>query len=116
MPEKTVFIRVLCTCRYNMRQGRHVMRLRGLLLALALQACVVRDTTPVNPGYGYGYGYGYGPQVQGSVAVSTPSPYSVSSLPPAALYQAMTPPPGYGFVWIDGYCHRNGLHGVWRTG
>ena len=24
------------------------------------QACVVREATPVNPGYGYGYGYGYG--------------------------------------------------------
>ena len=29
----------------------------GLALALATQACVVRETTPVNAGYGYGYGY-----------------------------------------------------------
>ena len=41
------------------------MRLRRLAqwigaagLGFALQACVVRDTTPVNSGYGYGY---YGP-------------------------------------------------------
>src|SRR5947208_15706727 len=104
MPEKTVFIGVLCTCRCKMRQldlaaveasGRHVMRLRGLVkvlgaaaLGLALQACVVRDTTPVNPGYAYGYGYG--PQVQAGVTVSTPSPYAVSSMPPEPLYRSMS--------------------------
>ena len=30
----------------------------GVGLAMATQACVVRDAQPVSPGYGYGYGYG----------------------------------------------------------
>ena len=64
-------------------------------LGLALQACVVHDATPVNQGYGYGYGYGYQPAVQGSVSVSTPSAYAVSSMPPEPLYETMTASPGF---------------------
>ena len=69
------------------------MRMRRLLssiglagLAFAAQACVVRDATPVNPGYGYGYsGYNQGASVQGGVYVGEPSQYTVSSLPPQPL-------------------------------
>ena len=83
-------------------------------LAFGAQACVVRDTTPVNNGYGYGYATG--PQVQASVAVGTPSPYYVSSMPPEPLYEAMTPSPGYGYVWIDGYWHWNSYEWTWVSG
>jgi len=83
-------------------------------LALGAQACVVRDTTPVNNGYGYGYGYG--PSYQASVSVGTPSPYYVSSMPPEPLYEAMSASPGYGYVWIDGYWHWNGYEWVWVSG
>ncbi len=85
----------------------------GLGLALATQACVVRDTTPVNTGYGYGYGNGY---ATGSVSVGQPSPYTVSSMPPEPLYEQMSASPGYGSVWIDGYWHWNQYEWVWVGG
>jgi hypothetical protein len=96
--------------------------LGGLLsgfLALA-PGCVVRDTSPVNQGYGFGYGYrasaGYAAGPPSSVAVGPPTPYTVSSLPPEPLYEQMTPSPGYGYVWIDGYWHWNGYEWVWLGG
>src|SRR5262245_62020501 len=81
-------------------------------LALALQACVVRETRPVNAGYGYGYGY----QTQASVTVGAPNPYYVSSMPPQPLYETMSPSPGYGYAWLDGYWHWNGYEWVWISG
>jgi len=59
------------------------------LLLLAVQACVVPDTAPVNPGYGYAYGPPgqYGPQGYANVAVGEPSPAYVSSMPPEPLYE-----------------------------
>src|SRR5262245_44158930 len=84
--------------------------------ALMAQACVVRETTPVNPGYGYGYGYSSGSYVAGSVTVGQPSPYYVNAMPPERLYETMTPSPGYGYVWIDGYWHWNGYEWVWVGG
>src|SRR5215470_533632 len=83
-------------------------------LGVSLQACVVRDTTPVNSGYGYGYGYG--PNYQASVTVGTPNPYYVSSMPPEPLYESMSPSPGYGYVWIDGYWHWNSYEWTWVSG
>jgi hypothetical protein len=82
-------------------------------LLLAVQACVVRDTRPVNLGYGYGYGTGY---ASAGVTVGEPSPYTVSSLPPEPLYEQMTVSPGHGHVWIDGYWHWNGYEWVWVGG
>jgi hypothetical protein len=77
-------------------------------LALATQACVVRDQGP-NPGF-------YPGIVTHSVSVATPQPYSVSSLPPDPLDERMTPSPGYGHVWIDGSWHWNGYEWVWVSG
>jgi len=85
----------------------------GAGLALAVQACVVHDTRPVNPGYGYGYGVG---RASGTVSVGEPSPYTVSNLPPEPLYEQMTVSPGYGYVWIDGSWHWNSYEWVWVGG
>src|SRR4051812_26426803 len=83
-------------------------------LVLGLQACVVHDTPPVNPGYGYGYGSpGY---ASGNVSVGQPSPYYVESMPPEPLYEQMSSSPGDGSVWIDGYWHWNGYEWVWVNG
>ncbi len=49
-------------------------------------------------------------------SVGEPSPYWVSSMPPDPLYEQMTPSPGLGFVWIDGYWHWNGYEWVWVSG
>lgn len=85
--------------------------------ASAAPACVVRDTGPVNPGYGYGYGYGYGSgYTAAAVTVGQPSPFQVSSMPPEPLYEQMTPSPGFGHVWIDGYWHWNSYEWVWVGG
>src|SRR5688572_24106078 len=93
---------------------RHLTQLLGVLaLGLVTQACVVRETTPVNSGYGYGYGGGY---ASASVSVGQPSPYYVSSMPPEPLYEQMSVSPGYGHVWIDGYWHWNGYEWVWVGG
>ena len=104
----------------------------SLALILGVTACVVRDTPPVNPGYGYygpqTYGPGYGPppssapgsddtgDAAGNGAASEPTPYSVDSMPPEPLYEQMSPSPGDGFVWIDGYWHWNGYEWVWANG
>ena len=80
-------------------------------LALAAEACVIRET-PVN----YGYGYASSGYAQGGVTVGEPSPYYVSSLPPDPLYETMSSSPGYGYSWIDGYWHWNGYEWVWVSG
>src|SRR3954468_5188957 len=82
-------------------------------LGLALQACVVRETAPVNSGYGYG---SYNGTYQASVGVGTPQTYYVSSMPPQPLYETMTASPGYGYAWIDGYWHWNSYEWVWVSG
>src|SRR5215813_9991986 len=102
MPEKTVFIGFLCTCGWVYRQlhsmlfPRRVMRMQfakwlgSAGLALAVQACVVHDTTPVNAGYGYGYQTNYPqpqPQVSAGVSVggdpyAEPEGYVAASAPP----------------------------------
>lgn len=92
----------------------------GLLAALA--SCVVHDTAPVNPGYGGAYGgggtMGYGPpgSAPAGTSVGEPTPYYVASTPPEPLYEQMTPSPGDGYVWIDGYWHWNGYEWVWVSG
>jgi hypothetical protein len=104
-----------------------------LALILGVTACVVHDTPPVNPGYGYygpqSYGPGFGPPpssapgsddtagiAAGNGAASEPAPYSVDSMPPEPLYEQMSPSPGDGFVWIDGFWHWNGYEWVWING
>src|SRR5512139_3868913 len=94
----------------SFRRLAHLVGAAGL--AFALQACVVRDTRPVNGGYYAGGGY----QAQASVTVGTPNPYYVSSMPPQPLYETMTSSPGYGYSWIDGYWHWNGYEWVWVNG
>jgi len=94
----------------SFRRVAHLIGATGL--AFALQACVVRDTRPVNGGYYAGGGY----QAQASVTVGTPNPYYVSSMPPQPLYETMTSSPGYGYSWIDGYWHWNGYEWVWISG
>src|SRR5687768_11761078 len=99
MPEKTVFIGVLCTCRSIPRQldllwfgfsrrksseespgMRKLLRWIGAAgLTLATQACVVRDQPSVNAGY-------YPGVRTASVSVATPSPYTVSTMPPDPLF------------------------------
>ena len=96
-----------------MRFQRVAQLFGAAVLGFAAQACVVRDTTPVNSGYGYGYNQ---PAYQASVTVGTPSPYYVSSMPPEPLYETMTASPGYGYVWIDGYWHWNGYEWTWVSG
>ena len=94
---------------------RRVAKVLGAVgLGLALQACVVRETRPVNSGYGYGYGYQG--NVRASVTVGTPNPYYVSSMPPQPLYETMSSSPGYGYSWLDGYWHWNGYEWVWISG
>jgi len=95
--------------------------LAGLGLALGLEACVVHDTPPVNPGYGETYGYGgvrssSSGGMAASVSVGEPSPYTVSGMPPEPLYEQMSDSPGDGSVWIDGYWHWNGYEWVWVNG
>ncbi len=88
---------------------RYVAKLVSAVgLALFAQACVVHDT-PVPVGYGFGY-------TPANSAMGQPNPYEVSSLPPEPLYEQMTPSPGEGFVWIDGYWHWNGSEWVWVSG
>jgi hypothetical protein len=99
-----------------MRLHRVAQWIGGAGLAFALQACVVEPTTPVNPGYGYGYASGPSYQAQASVSVGTPSPYTVSSMPPEPLYESMSASPGYGYAWIDGYWHWNSYEWVWVSG
>jgi YXWGXW repeat-containing protein len=99
-----------------MRFGRVTRLAAAAGFAFGLQACVVRDTSPVNGGYGYGYGYGPNPGYQAQVSVGEPTPYSVSSMPPEPLYEQMTASPGYGYAWIDGYWHWNGYEWVWVGG
>jgi hypothetical protein len=82
-------------------------------LLLAVQACVVRDTRPVNTGYGYGPSAGY---ATAGVTVGEPAPAAVSSLPPEPLYEQMTVSPGFGYVWIDGSWHWNSYEWVWVSG
>src|SRR5687767_4495793 len=94
----------------------------GVGLLLGLEACVVRDTAPMNPGYGdtyYGYSGGLGgprADVTASASVGEPSPYTVSGMPPEPLYEQMSGSPGDGSVWIDGYWHWNGYEWVWVNG
>jgi len=79
-------------------------------VVLATQACVIRETVPVNAGY-------YpASTVHGSVTVGEPTPYAVSALPPDPLFEQMTPSPGVGYVWIDGSWHWNGTEWVWVGG
>ncbi|HWO23279.1 MAG TPA: YXWGXW repeat-containing protein [Kofleriaceae bacterium] len=85
-------------------------------LALAAQACVVRDTRPVNAGYGYGAQAGQTGQAAGGVTVGEPAPSTVASMPPEPLYEQMTVSPGFGYVWIDGYWHWNSYEWVWVSG
>jgi hypothetical protein len=94
------------------------MRLAALGFGLALGACVVHDPAPVNPGYGYPYGYGLGagPDYQGFATPGTPTPYEVTSQAPEPLDEQMTPSPGDGFAWIDGYWHWDGYDWVWVSG
>jgi WXXGXW repeat (2 copies) len=98
------------------------MRLAALGLGLALQACVVHEAAPVNPGYGYPYGYGYGlgygtgPGYEGVATVGEPTPYEVSTQAPEPLDDQMTQSPGDGYDWIDGYWHWNGYDWVWVSG
>ena len=83
-------------------------------LAFAAQACVVRDAQPVNAGYGYSSaGSMY---ASGGIYVGEPSVAYANSMPPPALYETMTPSPGYGYVWIDGYWHWNSFEWVWVSG
>jgi hypothetical protein len=63
----------------------------------------------VNLGYGY-------VSASANLSVGEPSPYEVSGMPPEPLYEQMTPSPGEGFVWIDGYWHWNGYEWVWVSG
>jgi hypothetical protein len=81
--------------------------------SLAVEACIVTDTTPVNYGYGnYGYGYA-GPSAP---TVGEPTASYVSGMPPEPLYEQMGVAPGDGYVWIDGYWHWNGVEWVWVGG
>ena len=80
---------------------------------LALGACVVQDTTPVNPGYGYGTPATGAPT---DTTVGAPGSQTVASSPPEKLYEQMTPSPGYGYVWLDGYWHWNGYEWAWVNG
>jgi len=91
------------------------MRVRYVACSIiALAACVVHDTTPVNPGYGYGYAPA--PGYQAGASVGAPSAQTVSSMPPQKLYEQMTPNPGYGYVWLEGYWHWNGYEWAWVNG
>lgn len=82
--------------------------------ATGATGCVVREATPVNPGYGYPYGYpppGYDVAQEG-----TPTPYEVPSEAPDALDEQEPASPGDGFDWIAGYWHWNGNDWVWVGG
>ena len=76
----------------SLRRVAHLIGAAGL--GLALQACVVRETRPVNAGYRYGY---YNTGYRAQVSVGSPNPYYVSSMPPQPLYETMTLLGGEGF-------------------
>jgi len=94
-----------------MRFQTFIRAIGALGLALATQACVVRDAQPVNAGYGYNQ-----PYATGSVTVGQPSQFTVSSAPPEPLYEQMSASPGMGYAWIDGYWHWNSYEWVWVGG
>ncbi|MBZ0233533.1 MAG: hypothetical protein K8M05_14505, partial [Deltaproteobacteria bacterium] len=70
----------------------------------------------MNAGYGYGYASTSSTHASGGIYVGEPSPYYVNSMPPQPLYESMTPSPGYGYVWIDGYWHWSGYEWEWMPG
>ncbi|RMH40928.1 MAG: hypothetical protein D6689_12370, partial [Deltaproteobacteria bacterium] len=75
-------------------------------VSLSASACVVRETRPARV------------SAQGSLHVraTAPNPYYVSAAPPQPLYEEMTPAPGPGYVWVDGYWHWNGYDWEWIPG
>ena len=86
----------------------------GLGLALATQACVVRETQTCEPRLRV--------RVRRRLRVRecrpSASPRRTRSrrMPPEPLYEQMSVSPGYGHVWIDGYWHWNGYEWVWVGG
>lgn len=80
--------------------------------------CATPDTNAPLLGYpGYGsVPSGPGASEPGGPSVSEPAPYTVESLPPEPLYETMSPSPGDGWVWIDGYWHWDGYEWVWVGG
>jgi hypothetical protein len=71
---------------------------------LALAAgCIVHETVPDGT-------------AGASISVGSTESYWVNSYPPEPLYEVMTPSPGYGYVWIDGYWHWSGYDWSWNSG
>lgn len=93
---------------------RHIVAsLYATAFTVVATSCVVTATPVVSPGYGYGYAYS---APYAAPAFQQPTPVAVSSMPPDRLDERMTPSPGYGSVWIDGYWHWNGYEWAWVSG
>jgi hypothetical protein len=74
------------------------------IATLSMGGCIIHERPP--------------PEQAGAatISVGTTQSYWVNSYPPESLYETMTPSPGYGFVWIDGYWHWNGYDWGWTRG
>lgn len=82
----------------------HALAKLGLVAALLAGGCIIHE--------------GPAPEYSGgaTISVGATQSYWVNSYPPEPLYEIMTPSPGYGFVWIDGYWHWNGYDWSWSRG
>lgn len=95
--------------RHTLRMGttRLLRALRfagpGLALALGLSACVVR---PARVTYTY----------SGSTTTGVDGEIYVRSAPPPPIAEFRTPPPGPGYVWVDGYWDWTGYDWSWISG
>lgn len=79
------------------------LALVGLGTVLLASGCIVHQAQPVG-------------SASASISVGTSQSYWVNSYPPEPLYEEMTPSPGYGYVWIDGYWDWDGYDWSWVRG
>ena len=76
--------------------------LGSAVVALALSGCMVRE-----------------PPVVGVSTAVAPVDYGTAypaSPPPAAMAEYRPPPPGFGYVWVDGYWDWTGYDWAWTSG
>src|SRR5688500_19284165 len=76
--------------------------LASLLVALTASGCVVRARPAVGVSATVESG-GYG-----TVYANVP--------PPAPIVEYRPPPPGYGYLWVDGYWDWTGYDWTWNSG
>ena len=81
--------------------NRHLWLASGLV-ALTLTGCMVRAQPVVG--------------VSATVTPVEYEPVYPAAPPPAPIAEYRTPPPGYGYVWVDGYWDWTGYDWAWSQG